>query len=87
MLPLVAGSRHCSPVLVLGLLIVVASLVEHGLFGEQASVVAACRLSSRDWVLKHRLSSCGAWAQLPQACGISQDQGSNLWPLDWQADS
>ena len=40
-------------------------------------------------------SSCGAWASLvvahglscSAACGIFPDQGSNLCPLHWQADS
>ena len=38
------------------LLIAVASLVKHGLFGTWTSVVEA---------QEHRLSSCGAWAYLP----------------------
>ena len=33
------------------------------------------------------LSSCGMWALVPKACGIFPDQGSNLCPLYWQADS
>ena len=72
MLSLVAESRNYSPVLGLGLLTAVASLVvEHGLFGKRASVVAACRLRSCDWIIKHRINSCGAWAQLP----------SGMWDL------
>ena len=48
------------------LLIAVASLVvEHGLQVPQASVVVAQGLSScASRALEHRLSSCGAWAQL-----------------------
>ena len=37
-----------------------------GLWGSQASVVAACRLSSSEtWTLEHRLRKCGGRAQLP----------------------
>ena len=32
-------------------------------------------------------SSCGSQAQLFMACGIFPDQGLNLCPLHWQADS
>ena len=46
-----------------------------------ASLVAEHRLQTR------RLSSCGSRAQLPAACGIFPDQGSNPCPLHWQADS
>ena len=48
------------------LLIVVAPLVvENGLWGTWASVVASCRLNScGSRALVHRLSSCGTWAQL-----------------------
>ena len=48
------------------LLIAVASPVaEHRLQGTWASVVVACGLSScGSWALEHRLSSCGARAQL-----------------------
>ena len=46
-----------------------------------SSVVAACRLQSTgSVVVAHRLS-CSV------ACGIFLDQGSNLFPLRWQADS
>ena len=46
---------------------------EHGLEGVQASVVAACGLSSCDsWALEHGLS-CSVACDLP-------DQGSNLCP-------
>ena len=37
--------------------------------------------------LEHRLSSCGTLAQLPAACGILLDQGSNSCLLHQQADS
>ena len=51
----------CSLVVVLGFLIVVASLVQHGLQGMQASVAAAHGLSSCcSWASKHRLKSCDA---------------------------
>ena len=41
------------------------SVVEHGLYGVTASVVAVCRLSScGSRAPEHRLSSCGAWAEL-----------------------
>ena len=58
---LVAGSRGCSLVLVHGLLTAVAPLgVEPGLYGTQASVVAACRLSScGSRALEHRGSTIG----------------------------
>ena len=58
------GERGLLLVAVRRLLIVVASLaVEHQALGMQASVVAACRLSScGSRRLEHRLSSCGAWA-------------------------
>ena len=63
---LVPASGGYSLVAVLRLLIEVASLVgEQGLQDEWASVVAACGLSSRgSQALEHRLSSCGARAQL-----------------------
>ena len=46
------------------LLIAVASLgAEHGLRGEQASVVASHEPSScSSWAVVHRLGRCGAWA-------------------------
>ena len=44
-----------------GLLMAVACLVvEHGLWGTQASVVVACGLSS--WAPEHRLNGCGTQA-------------------------
>ena len=49
--------------------------------GMQASVVVDRRLqSARSVVVAHRLS-CSA------ACGVFPDQGLNLCPLHWQADS
>ena len=62
----VAASRGCPLVVVCRLLVVVASLVaQHRLWGRWASIVVACRLSSyNSQALEHRLSSCGAWAQL-----------------------
>ena len=60
-LSLVAASRGYSLVVVCGLLIVVASVAEQRLCSAQASVVAACGLSScSSWALEHRLSNCGA---------------------------
>ena len=35
----------------------------------------------------HRLTSCGAWTQSPEACGIFPDQELNLCLLHWQEDS
>ena len=70
-------------------LIAVASLVEeHRPQGMQASVVAACGLSScgsqilslGSIVVAHVLN-CFV------ACGIFPDQGSNPCPPHWQADS
>ena len=51
-------------VAVRGLLIAVASPdAEHRLSGMEASVVAACRLSSCDTrAVEHRLNSCDPWA-------------------------
>ena len=57
-----------------------------GLYGLQASVVAARGLSRcSSQALEDRLNSCGAWVL--QACGIFPIQGSNLYLLGWQADS
>ena len=56
------GERGLLFVAVCGLLIEVASLGARAL-GAQASVVAACGLSScGSQALEHRLSSCGTWA-------------------------
>ena len=47
----------------------------------------------RAWVLEHAgFRSCGSWAlkhelSCPEACRIFPDQGLNLCPLHWQADS
>ena len=87
---LVVESRGYALVVTHRLLIVVASLVtKHGLQGVQVSVVAAHGLSScGSPALKHRLSSCGAWAQLLGGMWeIFPDQGSNLCFLHWQVDS
>ena len=64
-----------------GLLIAVASLVERGLEGVQASVTA-----------EHRLTSCGSQAlehrlSCSEAPGIFPDQGLNPCLLHWQAGS
>ena len=61
---LVAANGSYSLIVVHGLLIMVASLVaEHGLKGSQASVAAACGLSScGSQALEHRLNSCGTQA-------------------------
>ena len=61
---LVVVSRAYSLVVVLGLLIVVASLVaEHGLWGSWALVVVVHRLSScSSCAQEHRLNSCGTRA-------------------------
>ena len=58
------GEQWLLFVVVRGLLIAVASLVEeHCLLGAQASVVVARGLSScGSWALERRLSSCGARA-------------------------
>ena len=55
----------------------------------QVSVVAARGLSSFGlWVLEYRLRSCGTLGlSCSAACRVSPDQGSNLCPLHWQADS
>ena len=74
---LAAVSRSYSLVAVFRLLIAVSSLVaEHRLSVTQVLVVMACGLI----VVAHRLSC-------PVACGIFLDQGSDLCPLRWQADS
>ena len=74
---IVAANRGLLFIVVHRLLIAVAFLVtETRLYGEQASVVVACGLSSVVIVL-----FCSA------ACGIFPDQSLNLCPLNWQADS
>ena len=65
-----------------GFLIVVASLaVEHRPEVTRALVVAAHELYGTGSVVVAHGLCC------PAACGIFPDQGSNLCPLDWQADS
>jgi len=59
-LSLVALSRGDSLVVVCGFLIVVASL-GCGTWALEPMGVSNCAL----WALEYRLSSCGAWAQLP----------------------
>ena len=76
-------------IVVHGLLIVVASLVaEHGLQAHRlqqlwlsGSLVVARGLQSAGSVVVAHGLSCST------ACGIFPDQGSNLCPLHWQADS
>ena len=65
-LSVVGESRGHSVVVVGRLLTAGASLVvEHGLWGMWALVVAARGLCScRSKALEHRLNSCAAWAQL-----------------------
>ena len=46
---------------------------------------ALCAQASIVWA--HGLSCHAAWAQLPCSIWIFPDQGSNLCPLPWQADS
>ena len=83
------GERRLLFVAVRGLLIAVASLVvEHGLqvcglqqLWHVGSVVVAHGLQSTGSVVVVHGLSCSA------ACGIFPDQGSNLCPLHWQADS
>ena len=57
--------------------------------GAQASHLLQWRLLLQSTGSRHSdLSSYGVWASLPHSvCGIFLDQGSNLWPLNWQADS
>ena len=56
--------------------------------GTRASVVVASGVSScGSQAVEHRLSSCGAWALLLHGMWDFPDQGSNSFPLHWQADS
>ena len=65
-----------------GLLTAAASLAaEHRLQLCPASVVAAPRLQSAGSAAVAHGLSCST------GCGIFPDQGSNLWPLHWQAGS
>ena len=79
---LVVVSRGSSLVLVCGLLITVASFVsEHGLWGVQASGLAAASLWSTGSIVAARRLSRSA------ACGVFPDQGSSSYLLQWQGDS
>ena len=73
--------HRCSLVAVCRLLTAVACLVEHGLYSMLASVVTMRGLQSEGSVVEAHRLSCLA------ACGIFLDQGLNLCPLHWQADS
>ena len=76
------AKRGYSLAVVCGFLIAMASLVvEQGLWGTQASAVAALGLQSTgSTVVAHRLS-CSV------ACEIFLNQGPNLCLLHWQAES
>ena len=65
-----------SPVAVHGLLIAMASLVvEHRLYGSQASVAEAHGLRScGSWALEHRLNSCGLVALRHVECSWIRDR-------------
>ena len=39
------------------------------------------------WSLERGLSGCDPELCCPTACGVFLDQGSNPWPLPWQAES
>ena len=68
-----------------GLRIAVASRYGVQALGEQALVVVVLGLSScSSLALEHRLSSCGAWAQL--LCGMWDLPRSGI-EIHWQADS
>ena len=56
-------------------------LVEHGLWGVWASLVAVCGLQGTGLTVVAQGLRCSA------ACGIFPDQGSNLCHLHWPADS
>ena len=82
------GKQRLLFVVVHRLLIVVASLVEHGLqtcglqqLWHMGSVVMARGLQSASSVVVVHRFSCFI------ACGIFPDQSSNPCPLHWQADS
>ena len=74
---LVVASRGYSLVVGCRLLIVVASLVgKHGLWGVQASVIAARELSScSSQAQEHRFSGCGTQAYLPCSMWDLPDPG------------
>ena len=79
------GERGLSPVVALGLLIVVAVLLRARALGIQASVAAVHELSSwGSWALVCTgFSSCGC----STTCEIFPGQGSNPGSLHWQEDS
>ena len=79
---LVVAKQGYSLAMVCGFLIAMASLVvEQGLWGTQASAVAALGpQSTGSTVVAHRLS-CSV------SCEIFLNQGPNLCLLHWQADS
>ena len=67
---------------VCGLLTAMTSLlVEHGLKGASASIVAALELLSTDSIVEAHWLSCST------ACEIFPDQRSSSCLLHWQADS
>ena len=77
----------CSLVAVHGLLIAVASrVVDHRLWGVQASVVVAQQLQFPGF-RKPRLKVVALRLSCSMACEIFWDQGWNSGPLRWQADS
>ena len=81
-LSLVVLREGCSLVVVRGLLVVVASLVEDGPYGTQASVVTVHGLRScGSQTLEHRLSSCGAWAWLLLSVWDPPRSGTELMSL------
>ena len=61
--------------------------------GLYLAVVCGLLIAVASLVLEHRLS--GGWASVvvahvlscPAACGVFPDQGSNLCPLHWQANT
>ena len=83
------GEQGLLFVAVRGLLIAVPSGWEEWALGARASVVVACGLGScGSQALECKLSSVvRGLSSFPAACGIFPDQGSNLCPLHWQADS
>ena len=91
------GSPPCSPVpgiLKARTLEWGASYSKWGLFfgaralGTWASAAVAGGLSScASWALECRFRGCGAQVSWSPACGIFLDQGWNLCPLHWQAES
>ena len=49
-----------------------------GVWASHCSGFSYCRVQALSF------SSCGAWVQLLEACGIFPDQRMNLCPLHWQ---